>query len=816
MGATWDALGRPKTESLYRGTRTTEDSTKSYTYDAGGRLYSVVASCAGQADETILRSVTYNARGQRLVVERGTKAGTSPATPSLTTRYLYDSSTFRILRIYTERDTSGGVSVLQDLRYVHDAVGNITHRFNAHDSTVWFSNAPVTPHQYFWYDALDRLVQARGRENDTTFHLSEGGFGARRQKNVPYGRGPHAHPNDASALRRYTQVYNYDAVGNLALVKHHLGDLGTVLAVRTYRYTNSSGAVVDGAYAEPFTPLFNNQLAATVVDGTTYSYGYDEHGNMDLPHLVAQSWSPLNRLHSIQATAAWSADGDSPTPMGTTEDHDWFYVYAADGQRARKVRASGTTGAVRSEERFYLGAFEVWREYVSGSHASATSAGTPETERETWHVSDDKGRLAMGETKTWSGGAVVSSLVPRWRLQLGDHLHTAVAEVTEAGAIISYEEYHPYGTTAFQSVDSSVDVSRKRYRYTGMERDDETGLQYHHHRYYAPWLGRWTRPDPAGLVDGDNAFCYARNRPTGGWDSSGLATKEQLVREKVLLTLGSNGTEAFEEITIRLAGGEEIRIRPDILSYDNASGRFELLELKGTENSMFTENQPSALKRIAAGEKFDIRSDLPEEFTARTGIKKGSRVGADVFVLDESNFDQWAQGRVAAMTPADVDAELGRRGARKKKVDTETRDVTLRTDGGRVTQIDVPVASQKRRREAAMAAFSRFARRITPGATLVLKTVTVVQVGLAASEAQAKQDPLGTSLEISSSVEAPWVAWPADFLLTYADLVGIVRGAPIDNYTEFYKEKGDGRDPWGDRATPAGGDRNSMGSLRME
>ena len=72
------------------------------------------------------------------------------------------------------------------------------------------------------------------------------------------------------------------------------------------------------------------------------------------------------------------------------------------------------------------------------------------------------------------------------------------------------EEYHPFGTTAWWAGDSET-VSRKRYRYTGKERDEETGLYYHGARYYAPWLGRWTAADPIGL---------------GGWAESVLLCAE--------------------------------------------------------------------------------------------------------------------------------------------------------------------------------------------------------------------------------------------------------------------------------------------------
>ena len=59
--------------------------------------------------------------------------------------------------------------------------------------------------------------------------------------------------------------------------------------------------------------------------------------------------------------------------------------------------------------------------------------------------------------------------------------------------MISLEEYYPYGATAY-SASSSVDqdLSLKRYRFTGKERDEETGLDYFGVRYYASWLGRWT------------------------------------------------------------------------------------------------------------------------------------------------------------------------------------------------------------------------------------------------------------------------------------------------------------------------------------
>ena len=74
---------------------------------------------------------------------------------------------------------------------------------------------------------------------------------------------------------------------------------------------------------------------------------------------------------------------------------------------------------------------------------------------------------------------------------------------------------------------SSAEVSAKRYRYTGKEKDEESGLYYHGARYYAVWLGRWTAADPLGLVDGLNLYRYSRDNPVnfsdpGGTESEGF------------------------------------------------------------------------------------------------------------------------------------------------------------------------------------------------------------------------------------------------------------------------------------------------------
>ena len=63
----------------------------------------------------------------------------------------------------------------------------------------------------------------------------------------------------------------------------------------------------------------------------------------------------------------------------------------------------------------------------------------------------------------------------------------------------------------------------KRYRYTGKERDEESGFYYHGARYYAAWLGKWTSCDPVDSIEAaTKRYSYGKNSPLVFYDPSGL------------------------------------------------------------------------------------------------------------------------------------------------------------------------------------------------------------------------------------------------------------------------------------------------------
>ena len=110
---------------------------------------------------------------------------------------------------------------------------------------------------------------------------------------------------------------------------------------------------------------------------------------------------------------------------------------------------------------------------------------------------DDKQRIALVETRTIDTQVTIMHRDSSSATSSATTSARPALELDEQAQIISYEEYYPYGSTSYQAVRSQTETP-KRYRYTGKERDEESGLYYHGARYYAPWLGRWTAADPKG------------------------------------------------------------------------------------------------------------------------------------------------------------------------------------------------------------------------------------------------------------------------------------------------------------------------------
>ena len=472
----YDALNRPTEVTA------PDNSIIRPAYNEANLLERMEANVRGAASATpFVIDIDYDAKGQRTMIAYGN---------GVTTEYRYDPETFRLIRLTSTRGASfpADERMVQDLSYTYDPAGNITHIGDDAQQTIYFNGQVVIPQCDYAYDAIYRLINATGREHIGQTTLPQTTWNDEFRINLPQ-------PGDGQAMRNYTEQYWYDAVGNFENLIHQAANGNWT---RAYTYTETSQLEAG---------KMNNRLSNTAVGSSTpETYPYDAHGNITaMSHLPLMRWDYRDQL---QATAQQAVNNDG-TPETT------YYVYDAAGQRVRKVterQAAAGEAPRRKAERIYLGGFEIHREY-NGAGDSVT------LERETLHIMDDKQRIALVETRTQGADPRLPQLI---RYQFGNHLGSASLELDDQAQIISYEEYTPYGSTSYQAVSSQTETP-KRYRYTGMERDEESGLEYHGARYYASWLGRWTAVDPlASKYPRVTPYQFAGNTPISFVDLDGL------------------------------------------------------------------------------------------------------------------------------------------------------------------------------------------------------------------------------------------------------------------------------------------------------
>jgi RHS repeat-associated protein len=215
----------------------------------------------------------------------------------------------------------------------------------------------------------------------------------------------------------------------------------------------------------------NNQLSAAGVNaacGQAGSY-YDCAGNLVQVPLVPG------------ATQTYDAENRITTVSGGTS-----YVYDADGRRVEKTSSGNTTVYV----------------YDAAGHLAAEySTSAPLPPCETCYLT-------------------------------ADYLGSTRLVTDETGAVVARHDFFPFGeeipagTNGRSPVWAASDAINQKF--TGKERDAESGLDYFGARYYGGGLGRFTSPDPSNLsVDfwlpqTWNRYAYALNNPLSIVDRNGL------------------------------------------------------------------------------------------------------------------------------------------------------------------------------------------------------------------------------------------------------------------------------------------------------
>ncbi|WP_314411719.1 SpvB/TcaC N-terminal domain-containing protein [Streptomyces kroppenstedtii] len=478
-----------------------------HTYNRAGALEQV------QLDSTVhVRRIAYDAKGQRSLIAYGN---------GVLTRHAYDPDTFRPTRLRTERYSlvepmtfRPAGPALQDVGYTYDLVGNLTA---LRDRTPG-SGVPGNPEAAAVADPALRALLAGGDAFDRRFThdplyrlLSASGreYAAPAQGD-PWPATPRG--TDVTRAQVYRETYDYDGAGNLLSLVH-------------------AGA---GGFTRTFTAADGgNRLRrmTTGTDGTTpYDYTYDAGGNL-LSETTSRhfSWNHAGRMTAFATQTA----GAEPSVHAQ-------YLYDSAGARVKKlVRRQG-------------GAVEVTH-YIDGTFEQHRWSGSRSGQNNHVHVMDNHRRVALVRF----GGAHPDEGGPAVAYHLPDHLGSSAAVLDQSGTLTNREEYTPYGETSFGS------HTRKRYRFTGAERDEESGLACHGDRYYLPWLARWSVPDPAGPGGAINLYQYCGSAPLRLVDGSG--------RDFTVVTDWERGTMVLGMVIVVATPLEEQQVLKAKKAFDTAA-----------------------------------------------------------------------------------------------------------------------------------------------------------------------------------------------------------------------------------------------------
>ena len=207
-----------------------------------------------------------------------------------------------------------------------------------------------------------------------------------------------------------------------------------------------------------------------------------------MPHLPSLSWDFADRLQAVGLVG------------GTAS-----YVYDAAGQRVRKVdRVAERHPPQRADLPRRL------RDLPRVRRRTAPTCDSSARRCTSWTTSSAS-RWSRPRRSTTASRSTAP--VPLQRYQLGNHLGSASVELDADGALISYEEYHPYGTTAFQAGRSAAETSSSAIATPARSATRRAGSPTTARGTTRPGSGGGSSADPARLAAGMNLFAYASAQP---------------------------------------------------------------------------------------------------------------------------------------------------------------------------------------------------------------------------------------------------------------------------------------------------------------
>jgi RHS repeat-associated protein len=223
--------------------------------------------------------------------------------------------------------------------------------------------------------------------------------------------------------------------------------------------------------------------------GHTYYFTYDANGNVtgDTHRGIAFIIYNINNL---------------PGYVYKTDSTEQHYAYDPEGSRVQKwVKNNGSY---------------TYTYYFNGQEGNtyAVCLG-PNSANLTFNILG-AGLDSIGQVKVES-----NSVTGRY-YYLKDHLGNIKVTVDGSGNVVGYDDYYPFGEImpGRSEVPSGADA---RYKFTGKEKDSETGLYYFGRRNYDSWFGGWDEVDPMEKkYPGLSPYLYCEDNPIDRTDPNGM------------------------------------------------------------------------------------------------------------------------------------------------------------------------------------------------------------------------------------------------------------------------------------------------------
>jgi RHS repeat-associated protein len=502
-----DALGKIITYTYNAADLLTEKKdrlgqTIDYTYDAANRLTAETWKNSG-GTTTNMVTYTYDKANQLLSAADGQGAYT----------FTYDAGG----QVHTQKDMWGDT-----LTFTYDAVGN---RTKVQDN---FSGLETST-----YDAANNL--------STRKFSGIGGSSLRLEFS-------YTATNELQNIKRYNAssggsligqtTYTYDNALRLSGIKNADGS-GTSLSLYTYTYDNANRLSTEQLGRS--TTTYSYDAASQLTNDGVNTYAYDSAGNRNNN---GQTIGTGNRLSS---------------------DNSWTYSYDNEGNLIQKVSATGPTvtwtyhydvknrltdvheTAGGNEIYTVTYTYDVFNDRISQAEDSdGTGPGAPVTTHFAWEgekVNQDawQNRDAFAGTENWDiwadldgsnnlkmryvRGDTVDQLFARIKSDgtvawyLTDRMESVRQMVDATGAVQDTIAYDGLGNIISESNASFGD----RWKWTGRETNNSTGLLYSRARYYNSNMEKWVSEDPARFLGGDyNLLRFSANLYQSYKDPSGL------------------------------------------------------------------------------------------------------------------------------------------------------------------------------------------------------------------------------------------------------------------------------------------------------